>query len=154
MSRESTPPVETIALLHLQARYADLVNRRAWAELPELFRPDATVSLDTVTTPPRLLNGPAELGEFVGGAIARYDHFGFAILANVADLTGDDSATGRVWMCEHRHDAEIGEWTTAYGLYEDDYVRTDGRWWFAARRYRSLARNGPDAGVFGLPPDR
>ncbi|MEY2434662.1 MAG: hypothetical protein QOC92_4387, partial [Acidimicrobiaceae bacterium] len=25
--------------------------------------------------------------------------------------------------------------------------------WFGERRYRSMARTGPESGVFGLPPD-
>ena len=42
-----------VALGRLQARYADVVTRRAFAELVDLFRPDATVTIDTVTRPER-----------------------------------------------------------------------------------------------------
>jgi hypothetical protein len=37
------PPTETddvVALWRLQARYADVITRRAWPELGDLFRPD------------------------------------------------------------------------------------------------------------------
>ena len=52
-----------------------------------------------------------------------------------------------------RHDT-AGEWTEAYGLYRDDYVRRDGDWRIAGRRYRSLARTGPRIESFGIPdPD-
>ena len=54
-------------------------------------------------------------------------------------------------MCEIRHDRELDTWPIAYGCYEDSYARVDGRWWFSERRYRSMARLGPDAAIFGPP---
>jgi hypothetical protein len=54
-------------------------------------------------------------------------------------------------MCEIRHLADADEWSTAYGLYQDRYRQTDGAWLITERRYRSLARTGGNAGIFGLP---
>ena len=142
---------DVVALGRLQSSYADVVNRRDWQRLRDLFRPDATVHIDTVTAPARTLAGPEALGEFIGAAIERFDHFSFVILNTVVELDGTDAARGRIFMCEVRHDTASDAWSVAHGLYEDDYARTDGRWWFAARRYRSLARTGAQAGVFGLP---
>ena len=73
------------------------------------------------------------------------------ILNSVVDVTGEDAARGRIFMCEIRRNADDGEWTTAYGLYQDIYTRVDGRWWIASRGYRSLARTGSNDGVFGIP---
>jgi hypothetical protein len=143
---------DIVALGRLQAAYADVVNRRAWPELTQLFRPDCAILLDLVTSPKRSLTGPAELGQFIGTATERYDHFEFVILNSVFDVDGD-AAAGRMFMCEIRHDASGGQWSTAYGLYQDHYARVEGRWWFAERRYRSLARKGPDEIVLGLPPN-
>jgi hypothetical protein len=143
---------DIVALGRLLAAYADVVNRRAWPELAELFRPDCAVLLDVVTSPARSLTGPAELGRFIGTAIERYDHFEFVVLNSVFDVDGD-AAAGRMFMCEIRHDASTGQWGTAYGLYQDRYARVGDRWWFAERRYRSLARRGPDEIVLGLPPE-
>lgn len=140
-----------VALWRLQASYADVVNRRAWSELADLFRPDAVLHLDTVTAPLQDFVGPEAVGSFIGTAIERFDHFSFVILNTVVDLTGQDTARGRIFMCEIRHDTTEDNWTFAYGLYQDQYVRVDKRWWFSARNYRSLARTGPHAGVFGLP---
>ena len=56
-------------------------------------------------------------------------------------------------MCEIRHLAEDDEWSTAYGLYQDRYRKIDGTWWVTERRYRSLARTGLNAGIFGMPSD-
>ena len=140
------------AIRELQAAYADVVSRRAWSELERLFLPDITVEVDTVTSTPRTFTGPAEFIAFVSEACERFDHFQFVILNAVIDVDVDD-ATGRIFMCEIRHHTAEDEWSTAYGLYQDRYRRVDGMWWFADRRYRSLARTGPQSGVFGLPTD-
>lgn len=152
---EATPSTtdHVVALWRLQSRYADVVTRRAWPELAELFRSDTIVRIDTVTAPEREVVGPEAFGAFVAGAIERYDHFAFVILNTVVDVdAAGENATGRIFMCEIRHDAASDTWQNAHGVYRDRYVQRDGRWWFAERRYRSMARTGPDGSVFGLPP--
>jgi hypothetical protein len=145
--------IDYVAITRVQARYADVVNRRAWPELGELFTADAPIRVDTVTAPAHDFVGPVALGEFIGGAIERFDFFEFVILNTVVDVGGDDDpdvATGRVFMCELRRERESGRFTTAFGVYHDRYVRTDGRWRFARRDYQSLARSGR-AEVFPFP---
>ena len=142
-----------VALWRLQSTYADVITRRAWPELADLFRPDATIEVDTVTSPPYRFVGPSELGTFIGGALDRFDHFQFVILNTVVDVTDADIARGRMHISEVRREMATGEWSTTYGVYQDVYHRVEGRWWFADRRYRSLARTGPNAGAFGSPPD-
>ena len=144
--------VDHLAINRLQARYADTVTRRAWAELAELFLPEATVHIDTVSREPFDLTGPDEVGRFIGGAVERFAFFEFVVLNShvMLDVDGDpDTASARMFMCEQRLDGATGEWSTAYGLYRDRYRRVDRRWWFADRRYRSLARTGPEAAVLG-----
>ena len=63
-----------------------------------------------------------------------------------------DTATGRVFMCELRQERESGRFTRAFGVYRDDYARVDGKWWFARRRYQSLARSGRGE-VFAFPEE-
>jgi hypothetical protein len=133
---------DVVALGQLQARYADVVTRRAWPELAGLFLADASIHLDTVTNPPRQLVGPDELGVFIGTAIERFDYFAFVILNAVVDVDSDATATGRMFICEIRHEAAAGTWHNAYGVYQDRYRKVDGRWWFAERSYRSMARTG------------
>lgn len=145
--------VDVVAVGRLQARYADVVTRRAWPELSDLFLADATIEVDTVTATARHFVGPADLGEFIGGAVARFDHFQFVILNTVVDVDGADTASGRMFVSEIRRDSATSEWSTTYGLYQDRYRRTGGRWWFADRRYQSLARTGANSGAFGLPAD-
>ena len=143
--------IDYVAITRLQCAYADVVNRRTWAEFAELFLPDAPVQIDTVTNPVVNLNGPVALGEFIGGAVARFEFFEFVMLNARIDI-GADTAHGRVFMCELRQEAESGRFTRAFGVYHDDYRRVDGRWWFAARRYQSLARSGRGE-VFQFPEE-
>lgn len=143
---------DLVALQRLQAGYADVVSRRAWPELERLMRPDVTIEIDTVSAPARSFTGPAQFIDFVSAACERFDHFQFVILNAVNDVAGE-SATARIFMCEIRHHAEEKVWSTAYGLYQDVYRKIDGTWWFAQRRYRSLARTGPQDGIFGVPAD-
>lgn len=144
-----------VALWRLQSRYADVITRRAFGELSELFLPDTTVDIDTVTAPPRSITGPEAFGEFVSTAIERFDHFAFVILNTVVDLDLPergrpiDGARGRIFMCEVRHDRATDTWPNAHGVYQDRYRHLDGRWWFAHRSYRSLARTGPEGTVLG-----
>jgi hypothetical protein len=129
-----------IAITRLQAAYADVVTRRVWPELTGLFLPDAQIRIDTVTRPVVELTGPVELGTFVSRALERFDFFEFVILNTVIEVTGVGAARGRLYIVEIRHERESDEWSNAFGLYEDVYVERDGRWYFAERKYRSLAR--------------
>jgi hypothetical protein len=54
-------------------------------------------------------------------------------------------------MCELRQTEADGRGSIAYGVYHDAYERHGGRWWFAHRRYHSLARTAPDLVVFPFP---
>ena len=140
----------------LQHAYADVVNRRAWPEMTHLFLPDASVTLDLRAGVPLRLTGGAEVGEFIAGAIERFEFFEFVILnAHIVfpDGATAGSAVSRLFMSELRQDRADGRWTTAYGLYHDRYAFDSGRWWFAERRYHSLARTARDLDAFPLPAD-
>ncbi len=142
---------EYLAITRLQARYADVVNRRAWPELVALFEPAAIVRVDTVTAAAHEFVGPVALGDFIGGAIERFDFFEFVILNRVVAIEpGKSSATGRVFMCETRRDRASESFSVAFGVYHDHYRREDGPWRFAGRHYQSLARTEPP-GVFPFP---
>jgi hypothetical protein len=140
-----------VAITRLQAAYADVVTRRAWDDLVDLFLPDAAIRIDTVTRPVIEVTGPGELGTFIRGALDRFDFFEFVILNTVIDVTGGHAASGRLYIVEVRHELSTDQWSDAFGLYEDGYAEAGGRWRFAARRYRSLARRSPDGSEI-LPP--
>jgi hypothetical protein len=142
--------IDYIAIRRLQAAYADIVTRRAWDELARIFRPEAQVVVDTMDGSPLHLDGPKGVGDFISGAIAHFDFFEFVILNTVIDIDGDH-ASGRMYIWELRHDPVTGR-SNAYGLYRDEYARVDGQWWFAGRRYQSLARTLPaEVSVFPFP---
>jgi hypothetical protein len=145
--------VDYIAVRRLQDSYADIVTRRAWSELEEIIRPNAPILLDTRTRPLLNFTGPVEIGDFIRDSIAHFAFFEFAILNAHVMLNHDGNANvaaARMWICEIRCEQANGEWTRAYGIYHDRYERLDGRWWFAARRYHSLARE-PESAVFPFP---
>lgn len=134
------------AVAQLHATYADVVTRRAWDELTELFVADAGIHVDPVTRPAVDLVGSAGLAAFVAPALERFTFFELVPLNSVAQLDDDGTATGRLWMVELRQERDSDTWSEAYGRYDDRYALVDGRWRYAQRRYRSLARRA------GLPP--
>jgi len=142
-----------LAITRLQAAYADVVTRRAWAELHDLFVPDAPVHIDMVTHPAIEVVGAAALGEFIGGAVERFEFFEFTILNTVVEVRSPTEAVGRLYMAELRQDASNGLWSNAFGLYQDRFAAgEDGRWRYAERHYQSLARTGRGE-VLPFPPD-
>lgn len=148
-----------VAVRRLQNRYADVVTRRTWPELAEVFLPDAVVELDTRTGTTLRLEGPTAVGDFIRDAIAGFEFFEFVILSQRIEPVGTgDAAAGRMYMCELRQDADTGRFTVAYGVYHDDYREVDGRWWIAGRRYHSLARTSAtgasDLDVFPFPHEQ
>jgi hypothetical protein len=52
-----------IAIQRLQASYADIVTRRQWSELEQVFLPDATVTIDRVEGTPFALRTPAGIAD-------------------------------------------------------------------------------------------
>jgi hypothetical protein len=146
--------VHDTGVRRLQHAYADVVNRRAWGELEDLFLPDASVVIDRRAGDPLQLVGGSAVGGFIASAIEQFEFFEFVILnAHIAFPDGPlaGSAVSRLFMCELRQHREFGHWTNAFGLYHDRYALVSGRWWFAERRYHSLARTGRDLDAFSFP---
>jgi hypothetical protein len=133
-----------------------VVTRQAWAELDELFLPDAHLRLDLRTGSIIEQIGPAAIGAFIAGSIERFEFFAFTVQNTVVAVdSGGTSATGRVLIQELRQERAGHRWTTAFGLYRDTYRKVDGRWRFASRDYSSLARSSadrPGMDVFPIPP--
>lgn len=133
--------VEYVALQRLQSRYADVVTRRAFEELESMVRPDCPIVVDIRHTKFEL-TGPSEYGQFIARQIERFSLFEFVLLNTVTRIDAQAGiAAARVYMQEIRQNVSDGRRTDAYGVYHDRLERDDeGRWWFAKRHYRSLAR--------------
>ena len=145
--------VHDTGVRRLQYAYADVVNRRAWPELSDLFLPDAPVVIDRRTGDPLRLTGPVALGEFIGTSIRQFEFFEFVVLNShivFPDGAMAGTAVSRLFMCELRQDG-TGRQTNAYGIYHDRYLFESNRWWFAERRYHSLARHGRQLDTFPFP---
>ena len=130
-----------------------MVTRRAWPEFHDLFLPDATVHIDRRSDEPLVFDGPDGISGFIDRAFEAYPFFVFTILNAHVDLYpgGDhDLAHGRKYICENRQEHN-GRFTQAFGLYQDEYRRVEGRWWIARRFYTSLARTGDDLTTFPFP---
>src|SRR5690242_16483117 len=145
--------IDQLAIRNLQAAYGDAVTRRAWDDLVPMFRPDCPVRLDLRDGRVVEHIGARAIGDFIATSIERFEFFEFALLNSVVFVDGD-AATGRLYMWELRQDETSHRWSNAFGLYNDDYARVDGRWVFASRRYSSLARTAGDGrgmDVFAIP---
>ncbi len=132
-----------IAITRLQNEYADVVSRRAWDEVDDLFTDDSTVRLNLPPAAPLDYPGRGGIGPFIAGSIERFEFFQFVILNATVRVLDDSSATGRMYMSELRQDAVSGGWSTIHGIYHDTYRRDpgDGKWRFADRQYQSLRRS-------------
>ena len=144
--------LDYVAVCRLQAAYADAVTRRAWSDLGPLFLPDASITVDTVTSDAYEFVGADGIGGFISGAIERFEFFELVIL-NVHVLPRDastDALRSRSFTCELRQEQASGHWTNAFGVYHDELRRVDDRWQYARRRYQSIARTGRSE-VFPIP---
>lgn len=136
------------AVLRLQHAYADVVNRQAFAELTELFVSDITLVME-FPGHTKEITGPVAFGEYVAKRIDHLEFFQFVMTNGVAEVAGSDApdrATGRMWFHELHQDRAQHRMLWLYGLYRDEYVRIDGRWWFAHRRFAPLAMTSHDDG--------
>lgn len=149
--------VDEVAIRALIAAYADAVNTRIWSEFETLFVPEAPVLLDLGNRPAMTFTAPAGIGGFIATALEQYPFFEFVALNVRVRLREDgdpDRAFVRTWMCELRQDHE-GVPSRAFGVYQDDVVRTGARAWrFAARHYRSLGRGEYGLDLMGPPEIR
>lgn len=145
--------VDYTGVCRLQDAYADVVTRQAWDELPSLFTPDCTIDLDLRNATLDFPNA-TELATFIGNSLKQFEFFEFVILNRIVETTtgGDpDAATGRMYMCELRQTMAAGRRTDAFGVYDDQYRRTEGRWQFSHRQYHSIGRHSAELDVFSIP---
>jgi len=149
--------VDWVSLRRLHSAYADVVNRREWPELADLFLADAVVRVEMPGRDPMDAEGPAALGQFIQSAVERFDYFQFVVLEARIELYPEedrDAAMGRVYMVELRQDKRTGQATQAFGLYQDQYRRVGpgaSGWRFARRRFQPTVWTSRDLSSLPLP---
>src|SRR4051812_48098226 len=133
--------VDYLAIRRLQSAYADILNRRAFDEMAEIFLPSVVAHYDAGAGQQFTVEGPEGVARFIAAAIEPLDFFEFVVLnARVQiGIDGDpDAAAARVFIGELRQHRATGRWHNSYGVYHDRYRRVDGRWWYERRQYHSL----------------
>lgn len=130
--------LDEVRIRRLQSAYVDAVNRRAWPEFIDLFRPDSVLEVSAGGERADEVVGPEAIGSLIGGYLEPLD-FLVQVVLNARIVTrwrGDaDRAAARLSIAEHRQATATGRERHSFGTYHDEYVRVDGRWWFARRRY-------------------
>jgi hypothetical protein len=128
-----------LAITRLQHAYADVATRRAWEEMRALALPDATFDFELPTGQALHLVGPEALGEFGRQATDSFSFYTYVPLNTVVSVTDEGHATGRFRSLELAVDGGSGDWLEFYGLYDDAYVRHEGRWRFQRRSFTTVA---------------
>lgn len=128
---------DLVAIDQLIRRYADISSRRAWDEFGEIILADAPLRFVRSTGDDLELTGPQGVAQLGQSAMADFEVYVYVPLNSVVDTIEGDRATGRAYSQEVATNTE-GRWITFYGVYEDEYERRDGRWFIAARRYRTI----------------
>lgn len=139
-----------VAIEALLGAYADVVNRRSFRELSELFLPGAPIELTTLRKEPLVLTGPEALGRFIADFVAGLEFFQFVPLSSRLELRlEEDAALGRHFICEYRWQKAEERFTQVFGVYRDRYRRVDGRWWYAHRSFDPLLSAGSGDRIVG-----
>jgi uncharacterized protein (TIGR02246 family) len=145
------PVVEEPALRDLVHRYADAISRRDSATVAECFAADGAWTVAGYGEP----RGRAEIAAFLDGLLDGWATIVHALLSGRVrvDPTDHDRATGRWYIAEFGQRAD-GTEVFFSGVYHDRYVREEGLWRFAHRRYDSMFRRvGADLSVSPFPAD-
>ena len=142
---------QELEIRDLVARFADVVNRKATAEMDQLLTPDAELvitNFQTVVGAPAIITFLHDLLALWGG-IVQAVHSG---RVTVEGGTHPVQASGRWYLSEFG--VKEGVDTYAGGVYSDDYVRTSSGFRFSRRRFDLLyLRSGASVAAYPFPAD-
>ena len=135
-AREPDKLSDRSAIADLVARFDDAVNRKDASEFAALWTNDAIWEIGAPM--PLHVQGRIAIVETWTNMVAGTDWLFRGSFVGVVDVTGE-TATGR-WPCVETGTFKSRENLPARGydnraLYEDQYAKRDGKWYFAHRRY-------------------
>lgn len=114
------------AIKDLAVRYAIAVDSRDIDGWTGLFVPDVNCG--------RFGTGREALRQSIEPALRNFYRSIHMVCGHAIDIDEPDRATGTVY-CRAEH--EVGErWIVMAIIYEDEYARRDGRWYFVRRKER------------------
>ena len=123
---------DRLELQDLVTRYADIIDRKAFAELSTIFTENAVIDYEATGAPKCSVQ---EMVAFLEEAMSLFPNNQHLVSNTHFKVTGD-TATGRV-MCFNPMEMAVegGNQTFILGIwYVDEFVRVDDRWLFASRR--------------------
>jgi hypothetical protein len=119
---------DELSIRDLANRYARMVDRRDWSEIPRVFTPDCELSGQGY-----LMRGHAELD----AGLRKIDMFSatlHCVLNQVTCLDGDGGTGEFYCVANHIHERDGVQYKLDMGIrYEDRYVRTADGWRLAKR---------------------
>ena len=134
---------DRLELQDLVTRYADIIDRKAFAELSTIFTDNAVIDYEATGAPKCSVQ---EMVAFLNEAMSLFPNHQH-LVSNTQFKVNGDTATGRV-MCFNPMEMAVegGTQTFILGIwYVDEFVRVDDRWLFASRKQEaSWNLNLPD----------
>ena len=126
------PLEDRIAIQELVAEYGDAVSRRDKAGFAATWAEDGVWHLPWLEP----VHGRDAIAEVWEGQIANYPFHNFSGYLGSCEIEGN-RAKGRLWTSELVQNIQ-GNSGVVTGLYEDEFVKVDGRWLFASKRFTPL----------------
>ncbi len=128
----SGPLEDRIAIYELNAAYGDAVCRRDKQAFGETWADDAVWRLPWGEP----VIGRETIKDYWAAQIANYPFHNFSSYTGALEIDGDH-ATGRMWTSE-RVENMLGASGVVTGRYDDEYVKRDGRWYYASKTFTPL----------------
>jgi hypothetical protein len=127
--------IDCEAIRQLPIRYCHYVRTRNIPAIIDLYAPDGVFDMPGNMAEGGVRAGPGAIEETFRLNLERLDPWPFTH-NHVIDLVGEDRARGFVYT-EFRMGSQRMR-VTHVGVYEDEYVKIDGRWRFQARRLSAI----------------
>jgi uncharacterized protein (TIGR02246 family) len=129
---------EYSAIRQLVERYADAVNRRDEADWAACWAGDAEWDLSG-----RKVQGRESIVGLWRGAMSNFPWVVQLVLQGAVERATGERTSGR-WYLVELMSTNDGKRQMGLGVYRDSYVKVDGAWRFARRRYDLMYSGPPD----------